>query len=79
MPDEVVTEIEEVVEELKEPKRYGILQYILFKLDRNIAISGLVAMGLWSIYTLTPESIQIANTIAGGLVGYIGGRAAASK
>ena len=61
------------------PKCYTFFEYILFKLDRNVAIVGLVAMGLWSIYKLTPESIQIANTIAGGLVGYIGGRAGAAK
>lgn len=75
MPDEEI----EVIEEYKKPKCYTFFEYILFKLDRNIAIFGLVMMGMWAIYKLTPESIQIANTIAGGLVGYIGGRAGASK
>ena len=63
------------------PKCYTILEYILFKLDRTIAVTGLVLLGLYSLYRSTPELSQenLTMAIVGGLVGYIGGRAGASK
>ena len=60
----------------EEPKCYTILEYILFKIDRTIAISGLVVMGLFALWQSTPELSQenLVMAIVGGLVGYVGGR-----
>jgi hypothetical protein len=60
---------------MDEEQTYSIKEYILFKLDRSIAILGLIALGLWSMYKGTPETVQIGMAVVGGLVGYIGGRA----
>jgi len=65
MTDEVVKE---------EACGYTVQEYMLYKLDRTLAICGLVIAILWSIHKATPEALQIANIIAAGLVGYIGGR-----
>jgi len=62
------------VPEEKEEK-YSIKEYILFKVDRTIAILGLVMLGAWAMYTGTAETVQIGMAVVGGLVGYIGGRA----
>jgi len=66
MPDEI--------KEPEAPKCYSIKEYILFKLDRNISILGLVALGCWAMQIGTKESMQIAIVVAGGLVAYIGSR-----
>ena len=63
----------------EEPKAnevcHTVTEYILWKLDRTIAILGLIVLGSWGLYKATPESIQIGIAVVGGLVGYIGGRA----
>jgi len=53
---------------------YTVQEYMLYKLDRTMAIAGLVVSILYSIHKATPEAFQIANIIAAGLVGYVGGR-----
>jgi len=58
----------------EEPKNYTIQEYILFKLDRNIALIGLIMLGLWAMSLKTPESFQIGLAVVSGLVGYVGGR-----
>jgi len=47
---------------------------ILYKLDRTLAILGIIGLGVWALKIGTPESIQIAMAAIGGLVGYVGGR-----
>jgi len=47
---------------------------MLYKLDRTIAILGIIALGVWGLKIGTNESIQIAMGAIGGLVGYVGGR-----
>jgi len=64
-----------MVEENKE-KIYSIREYILFKLDRQISIVGLVILAGWSLYLGTTESLQLASAIAGGLIVYVTGRGA---
>jgi len=64
-------------DEIKEEiKVYSIQEYILFKLDRNIALIGLVTLGAWALSLATPESFQIGLAVVSGLVGYVGGRSA---
>jgi len=62
-----------MVEENKE-KIYSIREYILFKLDRQISIVGLVILAGWSLSLGTTESLQLAAAIAGGLIVYVTGR-----
>lgn len=50
-------------------------EYILYKLDRTIAILGVVAIALLALYMAKgSDSINIATAAIGGLVGYVGGR-----
>jgi hypothetical protein len=62
------------MEEKQEPKIYSIREYVLFKLDRQISIIGLVILAGWSLYLGTTESLQLASAIAGGLIVYVTGR-----
>lgn len=52
----------------------SIKAYILYKLDRTLAILGIIGLGVWALKIGTAESIQIAMAAIGGLVGYVGGR-----
>ena len=61
------------------PRFLTIKQYLLFKVDRTIAILGVIGLGTWALYIKTPETIQIAGTAIGILGGYIGGRTGNSK
>ena len=51
--------------------------YILYKLDRTIAVVGLILIAGWVCWLKLPEGMQIVNTAVGGLIGYICGRGAA--
>ena len=57
-----------------ENKNIPIKNYLLYKLDRTLAIIGLVALGAFAIYKGSNEALQITIAAVGGLVGYIGGR-----
>jgi len=60
----------------EEEKIYSIKEYILFKLDRQISVIGLVILAGWGLYLGTTESLQLSSAIAGGLVVYVTGRGA---
>ena len=64
MPDEI------------EPKCYSLLEYLLFKLDRNIAIAGLIAIAVVAIMVseISEPASKIISACVGGLCVYIGGR-----
>ena len=54
---------------------YTTKEYILYKLDRTLAIGGVIAIALLGMAWLVPEAAtQIASAAIGGLVGYVGGR-----
>lgn len=54
---------------------YTAKEYILYKLDRTLAICGVIAIALLGMAWLVPEAAtQIASAAIGGLVGYVGGR-----
>ena len=63
-------------EEPKEaPKCYSIQEYMLFKLDRTIAIIGVVAIvALFSFGKVPPDSKEIALSALAVLGVYIGAR-----
>jgi len=61
-------------EEPKNLKCYTIAEYLLFKLDRTLAVVALGFIASLSIMKGTPQSWQVVGVIAGGLVGYITGR-----
>ena len=53
----------------------SIGEYVLYKLDRTLAILGVVAIALLAMWVCKPtEAMQIATTAVGGLIGYVGGR-----
>jgi hypothetical protein len=55
-------------------KEVSVRAYLLYKLDRTIALLGIVALGVFALQTANNE---IAAACAGGLVVYIGGRVGA--
>lgn len=55
----------------------GIKEYILYKLDRTLAVVGLIIIAVWVCWLKLPEGMQIVNTAVGGLIGYICGRGTA--
>lgn len=52
------------------------INYVLYKLDRTLSIIGIIAIAICSIAVLgSAGSKEIVMASAGGLIGYIGGRA----
>jgi len=80
MPDETPKETPAV------PKPAGVIvngvecrtikEMILYKMDRTLAILGLIALGIIALTTktVTVPAISVVSLIAGGLVTYIGGK-----
>ena len=56
----------------------SVRKYILYKLDRNLAILGIIAIGIFAIITETTDS-PIVMAAVGGLTAYIGSRSGGSK
>lgn len=52
----------------------NLKEMLLYKVDRTLAIAGLIVLGIWALKISTSESIQIAMAAVGVLGGYIGGR-----
>lgn len=49
--------------------------YLLYKLDRSVAIIGIILIAVAGILIYKgTEGVNIATTAIGGLVGYVGGR-----
>ena len=60
---------------MEEPSgKIAPLEYLLFKLDRTVAVLGLILIALWLCWLKLPEGLQVVNIVVGGLIGYIGGR-----
>ena len=59
------------------PTPRTLKEMILYKVDRTLAILGVIVLGAWALYIGTTDSIQIAMAAIGGLVGYVGGRTGA--
>ena len=82
MPDEVVTNTVTVTqpamkfsEEPAEPSTYEPLEYVLYKMDRTLAIMGIIGIAVVALFIYANDSaVQIATGAIGGLVGYVGGR-----
>ena len=68
------TSVTEASETVKIPEEPSISGYILYKLDRTIAVVGLIIIAAWICWLKLPEGMQIVNTAVGGLIGYICGR-----
>lgn len=53
----------------------SIGEFILYKVDRTLAILGVIAIAMLALYMAKgPDSMNIATAAIGGLVGYVGGR-----
>ena len=79
MPDEststvTVTQPQMTVSGDSEPVCHTLTEYMLYKLDRTIALGGLIVITMWVCWLRMPEGMQIVNTAVGGLIGYICGR-----
>ena len=56
-------------------RTFTIKEYVLFKLDRNIAILGLIALGIIAVvFDVKPTNEKVLGAIIGALAVYIGGR-----
>jgi hypothetical protein len=59
-----------------EPECKTMFDYLLYKLDRTVAILGVIAIALLALWlSKGPDSMNIATAAIGGLIGYVGGRA----
>ena len=53
----------------------SIGEFILYKVDRTLAILGVIAIAMFALFMAKgPDSMNIATAAIGGLVGYVGGR-----
>ena len=50
-----------------------IKEMILYKMDRTIAVVGIVLLGCWALSKTAPD-VNVTMAAVSGLVGYIGGR-----
>jgi len=65
----------EVSSDSDDPVAHTMTEYVLYKLDRSMAIMGIIGIAIVSIFVLGGnEGVQIATGAVGGLVGYVGGR-----
>ena len=79
MPDESTVTVTQpaltVNGEPAEPVCYKTADYILYKMDRTLAILGIIGIAVVALFIYANESaVQIATGAIGGLVGYVGGR-----
>lgn len=51
-------------------------EMLIYKLDRTLAIVGVIVLGIWAMTAkdIPPAATQITTVAIGGLVTYIGGR-----
>lgn len=64
---------DEITAELKETGCRSVTEYLLYKMDRSLAILGIIGIAIVALFFIkTPENIVSA--AIGGLVGYVGGR-----
>jgi type IV secretory pathway VirB2 component (pilin) len=61
-------------ENIEECDKFSIRQYILFKLDRNIAIVGLIAIGLAALFKGATWDEKVVSGVVGALAVYLGAR-----
>lgn len=58
-----------------EPVCYEPIDYLLYKMDRTLAIIGIIGIAVVALFIYANDSaVQIATGAIGGLVGYVGGR-----
>lgn len=58
-----------------EPECHKPIDYILYKMDRTLAIFGIIGIAVVALFIYANDSaVQIATGAIGGLVGYVGGR-----
>jgi len=81
MPDESTSTVTvtqppmEVTGEPAEPACYSTADYVLYKMDRTLAIMGIIGIAIAALLIYANDSaVQIATGAIGGLVGYVGGR-----
>jgi len=54
---------------------YNLKNLILYKMDRTLAIGGLIVIGIFAMYAEIPaEAAKIATGVVGALAVYVGGR-----
>ena len=65
-----------MVEETNDCTCRTATEVILYKMDRTLAICGLVAIGLTALFveSVSPTASNVISLIAGGLTTYIGGK-----
>ena len=74
MPWAEETNVEQPIEK-PEPQARTFLEYFFYKLDRTMAIVGIVILSGFALYLRTPETITAAGIGIGALSTYIGNRA----
>ena len=59
---------------MEEKEDYSLRNLILYKLDRTIAVVGMVVIGIWALAssTLPPEASKVAASVISALGVYLG-------
>lgn len=77
--DKLRSDLEAEISELEIPElkfdetmSYSFRDLILYKMDRTIAISGLVAIGLWSLFIKSADFNQATSAVITALGVYLG-------
>lgn len=70
------TSSKNLTEEFKPPVCRTVLEYMLYKIDRTLAIAGLIAIGIFAILsTKIPDaSVKVLSSVVTGLSMYLGVR-----
>ena len=65
----------------KEPVCRTVLEYMLYKIDRTLAIAGLIAIGLYAIFSsdIPDGAIKVISSVVTGLSMYLGVRLGSNK
>ncbi len=79
MADEITAAEDVVVEENTNeipPAGMTLKQMLLYKMDRTLAIIGIVLLGGMAMFVenVTSEALTVTTVCVGGLVTYVGGR-----
>ena len=67
--------------EIKPPVCRTLLEYMLYKIDRTIAILGLIAIGIWAMVVsdMSEPAAKIIGSVVTGLSMYLGVRLGSNK
>lgn len=79
--NEILKQEDEIVKQESEQNGRTVKEMILYKMDRTLAIAGIIILGMAAMFVEhpVPASIQVSLVAIGGLVTYVGGKVGGGK